>query len=299
MPNQLWINQGGGVAPKARKRSTFENRALLAGTAVSGQGHPEASMGVAAADFDGDGDEDLFVAHLTRETNTVYVNDGGGSFEDRSAASGLGAPSLSMTGFGTGWLDFDNDGWLDQLTVNGAVKVIKTQALAGDPLPLHQRNQLFRNLGDGSFEDVTEHAGKALALSEVSRGAAFGDVDNDGDTDVVIVNNSGPARLLLNQMGQDRRWLGLRLVGRKRDMLGARAGVVRPGGTLWRRVGSTASYASSSDPRLLFGLGDETGITKIVVHWPDGRSEQWGPEAVRIDAYTTLRKGSGRAWDGR
>ncbi|MCP3956779.1 MAG: CRTAC1 family protein [bacterium] len=287
MPNQLWINREG---------RTFENRALLAGAAVSGQGHPEASMGVAAADFDRDGDEDLFVAHLRRETNTVYVNDGGGVFADRSAAVGLGAPSLSMTGFGTAWLDYDNDGWLDQMTVNGAVKVIKELSLAGDPLPLHQRNQLFRNRGDGSFVEVTERAGAAFELSEVSRGAAFGDLDNDGDTDVLVSNNSGPVRLLLNQTGQDLPWIGLRLMDRsgKRDLLGARAGVVLASGTtLWRRTGTIASYASSSDPRLLFGLGDGPSISEVVVGWPDGHTESWTPETVPIGAYTTLRQGTG------
>ena len=292
MPNQLWIN---------RRGDGFENRALLAGAAVSGQGHSEASMGVAAADFDADGDEDLFLAHLTRETNTLYVNNGRAAFEDRSAATGLGAPSLPMTAFGTGWLDVNNDGWLDLLAVNGAVKVIKSLHLAGDPFPLHQRNQLFLSRGDGSFEEVTASAGAAFELSEVSRGAAFGDVDNDGDADVLISNNSGPARLLLNQIGQDRPWVGLRLVDRtgKRDALGARAGVVRDGDTLWRRVGANASYGSSSDPRLLFGLGDDVAIKRIIVEWPDGKRERWPAGAVRPGAYVTLRQGSGRAWGPR
>ncbi len=291
MPNQLWFN---------RRDGSFENRALLAGAAVSGQGHPEASMGVAAADFDGDGDEDLFVAHLRRETNTVYVNDGRGHFEDRSAASGLGSPSLAMTTFGTGWLDFDNDGRLDQLTVNGAVKVLKQLSLAGDPFPLHQHNQLFHNAGDGTFEDVTARAGEAFALSEVSRGAAFGDVDNDGDTDVLVSNNSGPVRLLLNQVGQQQPWVGLRLVGEagKRDMPGARAGIVRDAGSVWRRVGANASYSSSSDPRLRFGLGDDTTIREVVVEWPDGRSEQWPAKDLQTGTYVTLRQGTGRVWKG-
>ncbi len=289
MPNQLWIN---------RRDGSFENRALLAGAAVSGQGHPEASMGLTAADFDGDGDEDLFITHLQRETNTIYVNDGRGLFEDRSAASGLGAPSLALTGFGAGWLDFDNDGWLDLLTVNGAVKVIKDQALAGDPLPLHQRNQLFRGRGDGSFEEVSGRAGAAFELSEVSRGAAFGDLDNDGDTDVVINNNSGRARVLLNQVGQEQEWLGLSLVDAagRRNVPGVKAGVDRGEIILWRRIGATASYASSSDPRLLFGLGDVAGTSKVVVEWPDGRAEHWPASAVTAGAYTTLRQGGGRAW---
>ncbi len=286
MPNQLWMSSGAGG---------FENRALLAGAAVSGQGHPEASMGVAAADFDADGDEDLFVAHLRRETSTLYVNDGRAQFDDRSAASGLGGPSLAMTTFGTGWLDYDNDGWLDQLTVNGAVKVIKPLSLAGDPFPLHQANQLFRGRGDGSFEDVTARAGRVFELTEVSRGAAFGDLDNDGDTDVVISNNSGPARLLLNQVGQDRAWLGLRLVAGGRDALGARAGLFRDGGAVWRRAGAGGSYASSSDPRLLFGLGNGGAISRVVVEWPDGSSEEWDAGAVTLGAYATLEQGTGRA----
>ncbi len=291
MPNQLWIN---------RRDDGFENLALLAGAAVSGEGHPEASMGIAAADFDADGDEDILIAHLRRETNTLYVNSGGARFDDRSAASGLGSPSLRMTAFGIGWLDFDNDGWLDLLAVNGAVKVIKSLSLAADPFPLHQRNQLFRNRGDGSFEDITTRAGEVFELSEVSRGAAFGDLDNDGDIDALINNNSGPARLLLNQVGQDRPWLGLRLVDEagKRDLLGAKAGVVRAGRTLWRRVGANASYGSSSDPRLLLGLGGDDTISKVVVRWPDGRFEQWPAAAVTVGTYNTLRQGTGRSWSG-
>ncbi len=255
---------------------------------------------VAVAVEIGGGDEDLFVAHLRRETNTVYVNDGRGNFEDRSAASGLGSPSLAMTTFGTGWLDFDNDGRLDQLTVNGAVKVLKQLSLAGDPFPLHQHNQLFRNTGDGTFDDVTARAGAALDLSEVSRGAAFGDVDNDGDTDVLISNNSGPVRLLLNQVGQEQPWLGLILAGEAGpgEVLGARAGVVREAGVLWRRVGANASYGSSSDPRLLFGLGDDAAVRRVVVEWPDGRSEQWPADDLTTGTYVTLRQGTGRAWNG-
>ncbi len=289
MPNQLWINLGDG---------SFENQAVLAGCAVSGLGRPQASMGISTADFDGDGDEDLFISHLQQETNTIYVNDGQALFEDRSAETGLGAPSWDMTGFGTAWFDYDNDGWLDQLTVNGAVKVIKSLALAGDRYPLHQKNQLFHNRGDGTFEDVSARAGEVFALSEVSRGAAFGDVDNDGDIDVLISNNSGPARLLLNQLGQDAPWLGLRLVGvaGSRDMLGAWVGVERGGApSLWRRVTVTASYASSSDPRLVFGLAGGQDIERIWVRWPDGRTGAWNGDAVALGQYNTLRQGDGRS----
>lgn len=292
-PNQLWMHRGEGGVP------AFENRALLAGAAVGGHGVPQASMGVTVADYDGDGDDDLFVAHLTGETNTVYVNDGDGLFTDASVASGLGAPSWPYTGFGTGFFDYDNDGRLDLLIVNGAVKILKDLALAGDPYPLHQRNALFHQRPDGTFEDVTAEAGVVFELSEVSRGAAFGDLDDDGDTDVVIVNNGGRLRLLRNQVGQDRRWLGLRLVGATggRDMIGARAALsLDDGTTLWRRVTVGWSYASSNDPRLLFGLGDGGEPVKIVVDWPDGRREEFA--ATAEGAYTTLVQGSGRSRDG-
>ena len=187
--NQLWINQGD---------RSFRDESLLAGVSVNKDGMAEASMGVDAADFDGDGDVDLFMTHLRQETNTLYVNDGQGWFEDRSIAMGLASDSFTYTGFGTAWFDYDNDGWLDLLSVNGAVRKIEALLLADDPYPLHQINQLFENTGSGRYREVTRTAGPAFALSEVSRGAAFGDLDNDGDTDVVVTNNNGPVRLLEN-----------------------------------------------------------------------------------------------------
>jgi hypothetical protein len=283
--NHAWLNQ---------RNRTFRDVALAAGIAVNASGWPEGSMGVDAGDFDGDGDEDLAMTHLVRETNTVYVNDGSGFFEDRSAATGLGPPSLPFTGFGTGWFDFDNDGRLDLLAVNGAVKTIEALAREGDPFPLHQRNQLFHNLGDGRFEDVTDRAGKVFELSEVSRGAAFGDLDNDGDIDLVVGNNAGPARLLINNVGHRRHWIGLRLAGAdaRRDMLGARVAVVRADGPpLWRRVRSDGSYASANDSRVLVGLGDAPAVRGVRVVWPGGRVEEWSD--VAIDAWTTLTEGTG------
>jgi hypothetical protein len=200
----LWINQRNG---------RFRNTALLAGAALNGLGSAEGSMGVDAGDFDNDGDEDLFVTNLPGESNTVYVNDGSAIFEDRTAMAGLAIPSLPYTGFGTAWFDFDNDGWLELLVANGAVRIREGLARTTDPFPLHERNLLFRNLGAGRFEEVTTRAGAVFELSEVSRGAAFGDVDNDGDIDVLITNNNGAARLLINHVGQRSRWVGLRLVG--------------------------------------------------------------------------------------
>ena len=284
--NQLWINQRDG---------TFRDEALLAGVALNHAGMAEAGMGVDAGDFDNDGDDDLLVTHLDNETNTLYVNDGSGMFEDRSARARLAAPSLPFTGFGARWLDFDNDGWLDLLAVNGAVSILQPLVQAGDPFPLHQPNQLFRNLGDGRFADIGGRAGPAFALSEVSRGAAFGDLDNDGDVDVVVGNNNGPARLLLNNVGNRNHWLGLRLVGGAalRDMLGARVGAFRSDGpTLWRRAGTDGSYASASDARVLVGLGRTARVGRVEVIWPGGRVEEWTD--VATDRWSTLTEGAGR-----
>ncbi len=283
-PNLCWINRGDG---------RFANTALLAGCALNEAGQAEAGMGVDAGDFDGDGDDDLFVTHLSGETNTLYLNDGRGTFEDRTIVSGLGPPSRAFTGFGTAWFDYDNDGWLDLLVVNGAVTLIEELLQAGDPYPLHQPNRLYRNLGQLRFEDVTERAGAALALSEVSRGAAFGDVDDDGDVDVLISNNNGPARLLLNQLGNRNHWLGLRLIGDDGAVVpGTRVAVVRRDGTaLWRRARSDASYASANDPRVLFGLGSSAELPRVRALWPEGRVETWSVPG--IDRWITLRAGTG------
>jgi hypothetical protein len=283
--NQLWISQGG---------RGFRETALLSGTAVNGDGKPEASMGLDAGDFDADGDEDLLIANLTGEGMTLYQNDGRGLFDDVGSRSGLRGRSLRYTGFGAAWLDFDNDGWLDILTVNGAVRFrdgAETHSAEG----LQQQKQLFRNLANGRFEDVTPLAGPAMRLTGIGRGAAFGDVDNDGDIDVLVGNNGGPAQLFINQIGNRRHWLGLKLVGDrvKRDMLGARVGLVREGrSTLWRRVRADGSYASANDPRVLFGLSDSTAVAKLQVVWPDGRTEDRAVPG--IDRWLTLTEGGGR-----
>ena len=283
--NQLWINQRNG---------TFQNRAALAGVSFNADGKAEAGMGVDAGDFNNDGDEDLFLTHLRTETTTLYVNDGTAVFEDGTARSGLGAPSLAYTGWGTAWIDFDNNGWLDLLTVNGTVQALEGRA--DDPFPYNQRKQLFRNLGNGRFEEVTGQAGAVFQLSEVGRGAAFGDVNNDGTMDVVVANANGPVRLLINQVGRRNHWLGFRLVGgpdTPRDMLGARVAVLRSdGSTLWRRARADGSFASANDPRVLVGLGASAEAPRVRVSWPSGRVEEW-PE-VPIDRWTTLQEGNGQ-----
>jgi len=279
--NQLWLN---------KKDGTFENTALLSGVALPVTGKAEASMGVDAGDFDDDGDEDLFVTELTSEGSNLYVNDGSGVFDDRSTPSGLGSPSVAFTGFGTAWFDYDNDGRLDLLSVNGTVQIIESLRQAKDPLPLHQRKLLFHNAGGGRFEEVSGRAGAVFALSEVGRGAAFGDVDNDGDVDVLIGNNHGPTRLLINQIVSGQHWIGLRLVGvGGRDMLGARVEVVQAGATTrWRRARSDGSYASANDPRVIVGLGESTTPPDVRVTWPDGKVDSW--MALPVDRYSTLRE---------
>ena len=268
LPNFLWHNRGDG---------TFEDVALLGGSALSENGEAEAGMGVDAADLDDDGEYDLILAHLATETHTLYLNEGGARFRDATIRAGLAAPTLAMTGFGAGFVDLDEDGRLDIVSLNGAVTVIEALALAGDPFPLHQPNQAFRNLGDGRFEDWTERAGAVFALSEVSRGGAWGDLDNDGDADLLVLNNEGPARLLLNVGAPSGQWLGLELVGppgRERPMLGAEVWLdLDDGRRLRRRAHADGSYASSSDPRLLINLGEARPVGSLRIRWPGGREQ--------------------------
>lgn len=285
MENLLWRNRGDGG---------FEETALLAGAAVSGEGRPQASMGVDAGDFDDDGDLDLILTHLKDETNTLYLNDGQGGFTDASLASGLGMPSWPMTGFGVAWLDYDNDSRLDLLTVNGAVRTIPEQLKPDEPYPLRQPKQLFRNLGGGRFQETTEVGGDVFAIAEVSRGAAFGDVDNDGDVDVVINNSNGPARLLINRCGDGRPWLGLELVdAHGRAAPGATVRVeLADGSSLLRRVRVDGSYASANDARISIGSAGPPAVTGLIVHWVTGVAERFDPPPM--GEYHRLQQGTGR-----
>jgi len=278
--NQLWTNQ---------KNGTFVNDALLAGAAVNRNGQTEAGMGVDVGDFDGNGTDDIFVTHLMDEINALFVNLGQAVFEDRTREAGLGMPGRRFTGFGTFFFDYDNDGWLDLFVANGSVQLVPELVRQKNPFPLGQPNQLFRNTGKGSFVEVMDQ--RELQPLEVSRGAAVGDVDNDGDADVLVTNNNGPVRLLLNQVGNQNHWLGLRLVGKSgRDMLGALVEVVvTENNVLRRRVRTDGSYLSGNDPRVLVGIGQSLKVKAVRVRWPGGTVEEW--KDVAVDQYTTLKEG--------
>ena len=197
----------------------------------------------------------------------LYVNDGAGNFDDARVRVGPGAAHGGFTGFGTDWIDYDNDGWLDLFVANGAVNIIEAQR--GQPVPYRQRNQLFHNEGGGRFRDVSRQAGPFFDRPLVGRGAAFGDIDNDGDVDIVVTTNNGPALVLLNQTlhaRPARRPIStgssstLRSHDGNRAVTGARVGVMRDGQpTLWRRARTDGSYLSASDGRVHVGLGVSRG----------------------------------------
>jgi hypothetical protein len=206
---------------------------------------------------------------------------------------------MGYTGFGTGWFDFDNDGWLDLFAADGSIEAQPSRL--NDKFPYDERNELFRNLRNGRFENVSAQAGAIFGQPHVGRGAAFGDIDNDGDIDIVVSNMHRPADLLINTIGSHRHWLGLRLTGcgvancpTPRDMLGAKIQIVRQSGPpLWRHVRSDGSYASANDPRVLVGLGESAEAPTVRVTWPNGAVEQF--PHVSIDRWIVLKQGEGRA----
>ena len=270
--NHLWLNQGDG---------TFREDALPRGAALNELGQPEAGMGIAVADPDGDGDLDLFLTHLSGETNTFYRNDGGGFFVDATDELRLGGVSQPYTGFGASWFDYDGDGVLDLFIANGKVTPGDTAAF-----DYREPNQLLRGLSSGRYEDVSDRAGAALQLLEVSRGAAFGDLDNDGDMDILVVNNDGPVRLLRNEVGSGQSWLVVDLCGGgvlDRSSIGSRV-TVQAGGRSWTRgVRPARSFAVANDPRVHFAFGDTPGVDRLEVRWSHGGvTERVGVPVNRI-----------------
>jgi hypothetical protein len=280
--NLMWLNQGDG---------RFVDDALLAGTAVNADGVAEASMGIAVGDFDMDGDADIFVTHDVKESNTLYRNELQSTqqamFADQSHRVGLAVPSLPYSAFGTGWLDVENDGDLDLFLANGAVAVIEEQAASGIEPPLKQPNVVMVNDGEGKFSVLSGFTD----VAEASRGAALGDLDNDGDADVIVANNHGPAQLYRNDSASGN-WLGLNVVGSPEAPHAYGALVWRESRAERKRVRTDGSYASAQDPRLLFGLGSDDVPQFVRVRWRDGLEEKFGP--LDVNRYHTLRYGSGR-----
>ncbi len=288
MANAYWINDGNGQ---------FTNDALMSGTAYNSDGIAEASMGVVAGDVDGDGDDDLFMTHLNGQTNTLYLNDGNGRFRDSTSMMNLGVSSLQFTGFGTVWIDYDNDSDHDLLIANGAV--LAQESSDYDRMAHYaQRNQMYRNDGTGRFEDMTDVAGEAFNRFRISRGAALGDIDNDGDLDTVVSNTDGLAEVLINQNQTKNSWLMVRLRGvtSNRDGAGARVAVIRSNGDqIWRRAHTDGSYLSASDIRVHFGLGSDDSIQGVGVIWPTGVREIW--TNLDVNGQVELTEGTGQPWE--
>lgn len=256
-PNYLFYNKGD---------NTFAEIAILTGCAYSADGIAQAGMGVDAGDYNGDGFLDIFVTNFSYETNTLYRNNGDGTFADVSYQAKLGEESYLYLGFGTGFLDADNDGLLDIFVANG--HIFPNIAQMTDVLSYAQPDQVFRNRGNGTFSPVKAFS-QAL-LPSVSRGTLFGDYDNDGDTDIVITHLNGDVKLLRNEIQHN--WLRLTLVGivSNRDGIGARVTLTLGNASQVREVRRNASYLCSNDPRLLFGLGEKTTVDRVEIRWPSG-----------------------------
>ncbi len=278
--NHLFINDSAGV---------FREDALFTGVGFNENGQAEAGMGVDFGDYNRDGFPDLFVTNFSGESNTLYRNDGNGFLTDITFASGLGQPSLAFLGFGTKFADFDLDGWLDLFVING--HVIDNIKIFNPDYSHAQRKQLFLNNREGGFTEETNQIGGALLTPTIGRGAAFGDIDNDGDIDVVISNNNGPANLLLNDGSPRNNWIGLQLKGRlyNLDAIGAKITVTSGSGTQWSWVNPGASYLASNDKRLQFGLGSDERADEITIVWPGGGVDRI--ENVEANHYYLIQPG--------
>ena len=278
-PNTLFINQRDG---------TFREEGVFRGVAYNGDGIANGSMGIDAGDYDNDGDIDLWVSNFALEANCLMQNDGDGYFEDVTFDTNLANPSFYSLGFGTRFIDFDNDGWLDLLVGNGHiwdnVEQIDTKQRYAQPV------QLFRNQGDISqnhigFTEITAEAGLDKT-PYVVRGMLFGDIDTDGDVDVVLCQSNRPTVILSNEVGNVNAWLTVKLVGTdgNTDAIGAQVQLEANGTTLLREVICGASYLSGNDLRLTFGLGNASRVDSLQIRWHSGSVQRLSKVPIRQTA---------------
>jgi enediyne biosynthesis protein E4 len=283
-PNYLYMNKGDG---------TFEDQSYASGYALNGDGREVANMGIAAGDYENNGHLDLVNTTFSDDFDVVFKNDGTGVFTDVSYKCGVAAATIPFVGFGDGFLDYDNDGWKDLLIANGHVypEVDKHQDWG---TTYGQRPLLFRNLANGKFEVVPAVEGTGLAVVSVGRGAAFGDLFNDGKIDVVISNMDQPPVLLRNVNPDHHHWVELRLIGgpkSPRDAVGATVYLTAVGIRQRGDVLSGGSYLSSNDMRVHFGLGEANAVSSVDIHWPSGASEKITLPAV--DRIFTITESKG------
>jgi enediyne biosynthesis protein E4 len=279
-PSTLYRNKTG---------SGFEDIAVAAGCAYSADGKNQAGMGVAVGDYDRNGTLDVFKTNFAGDTSTLYANSGDGYCEDRTFAAGVGI-NTRWLGWGAGFLDLDNDGWLDLFLANGHVYPEAWQ-IPGEA-SYKQRKVVYWNRAGARFEDVSERLGAPVTTPAAARGAAFGDFDNDGSVDVLVNNvNDTPALYRLASRGNH--WITLKLVGTRsnRSAIGARVRCIVPGMRLEDEVRGGGSYISQNDLRLHFGLGRATRVEGVLVRWPSGLVEQWS--GIPADQLLTLTEGTG------
>jgi hypothetical protein len=258
-PSLLYMNQGGGK---------FQEEGLLRGAALDDSGRALSGMGVTSGDYDGDGALDLFRSNFSDERETLYRNRGRGEFDDATQSAGM-AHNTRFVGWGCGFFDFDNDGWKDLLLVNGHVYP-EVDRLNID-IHYEDRPVLYRNLGSGRFEDLSEQAGPALLERHASRGAAFGDVDNDGTIEILVNHQNEPPSLLKLRRPAAQGWMTLKLFGKGSNStaVGAKVKLTADGRRSWEEVRSGGSYLSQNDMRLHFGLGKAKKV-EVEIKWPSG-----------------------------